>query len=127
VQSGGRELFQRLNSPAFFWSLVACCVYPVVVTVWQIARHRISGHDEDGVAIASGGRGIALFLLMFVAAIAHEQRSDVGELSLWLMVAVSAAVISAGALNVFGYWLVKGETVWLGRYLEGKGDVAARR
>jgi len=70
------------------------------------------------VTIASGGRGIALFMLMFVGVIAQSSEASAGNLAMWLMVAVNGAVIFAGALNVFGYWLVKGETRWLEQYLK---------
>jgi hypothetical protein len=116
LQSKGADLQVHFEGQWFLGSLLLSIVYPVMMGLSELVRHRIVGGERD-VVIASGGRGIGLFLLMFVAVVAHEAQTNAADFAMWLMVAVNAVVIFAGALNVFGYWLVKDETRWLERYL----------
>lgn len=117
IERGSDEFRIPLEGSFFFISLVLCVIFPLVMTAWEVIRQRVAEDAPGDVTIASGGRGIALFLLMFVAVIAQSSEANAGDLAMWLMVAVNGAVIFAGALNVFGYWLVKGETRWLEQYL----------
>jgi hypothetical protein len=123
IQGGSDDIRVQWDGSFFFISLVLCVVFPFVMTTWEVARHRVVGDSAGEVTIASGGRGIALFLLTFVAVIAQSNDVKANNLAMWLMVAVNGAVIFAGALNVLGYWLVKGETRWLEQYLQKRQTV----
>lgn len=117
IQGGSEQLRVPWEGSFFVVSLCLCVVSPFVLTAWEVVRHRVVGDSTGEVTIASGGRGIALFLLAFVAVIAESNDVEASNLGLWLMVAVNGFVILAGALNVLGYWLVEGETRWLEQYL----------
>jgi len=118
IESNSDEIRVPLEGSFFLASLALCVIFPLAMTFGEVSRQLIAGESASEVTIASGGRGIALFMLMFVGVIAQSSEASAGNLAMWLMVAVNGAVIFAGALNVFGYWLVKGETRWLEQYLK---------
>jgi hypothetical protein len=127
---------ESLRTPGVLTSLAALAAVRLAETAWEIFRHRSvdaerAAQVHDGVPAAAivtdsdrpvkaavGLRGVGLFLLVFLTAFLTDEDRGVETDVAWVtMLVVNGLVVLYGLLNLTGWLWLRGETLWLRKYL----------
>jgi hypothetical protein len=109
-----RELW--LNT-ALLKGIALLAIYETVLTVWEVARHKLRGDAASQVKVALGMRGLGLFLMCFLVAAINHNLHDNGATARLAMLLINCAVLALAAFNSIGLFWVQAETNWLHEYL----------
>ncbi|HET6603511.1 MAG TPA: hypothetical protein VFG21_04755 [Xanthomonadaceae bacterium] len=117
LHRGGISLVEPFVHDATMRNLLLGLVaFQVASLSWQLFEHTLGGRANSAVQFQAGGRGIGLFLLMFIVLFAVD---DGGSLRTALVVA-NGALLGLGLVAVFGMGLVRRETQWLRAHLRAR-------
>ncbi|MBX3432336.1 MAG: hypothetical protein KF847_03200 [Pirellulales bacterium] len=115
--------------PSVAIGLAVTAAVRIAGTIVEILQHRRADRAGFGVAplkfadaerpvkCAVGLRGVALFLLLFPAAMIAESDSLRQSAPRLLMLGVNGLIVLSGLVNLAGPLLLRGETRWLRDYL----------
>ena len=101
------------GDPVARWTLLAIAAWQVLGIGWMAVRHAWLHSDPSPPKFAAGGRGLGLFVLVFILLMAGNEGRDLHTALGW----VYGLLLALCLLSAPGYWLMQREIRWLQGYL----------
>lgn len=106
------------EDPAAAWTLAAIAAWQALGILWMCVRRVVATGDTAPPRFAAGGRGLGLFVLVFITLWTGDEGRDLQTALTWTY----GLLLAACLLCTPGVWLMQREKRWLQAYLARPGN-----
>lgn len=122
IGEGGHDWRSALELDRWLqYAIGGALAIQLIAILWVILRHRSGRGEHAPPRFAAGGRGLGLFVLVFVLIFAGDEGRNLHL----AMIATNLLLLLLAALGVFGVWLMSRETRWLAAHLRERARARA--